>query len=99
MAEGPPIPSLKLDAVLDMAAAGPLIASLNERRGGDLALDAAAVERLSGPCLQVLLSAAKTWAANGARLSLHHPTEPLLQTLRLTGADSLQVLLAQESPQ
>ena len=35
-----------------------------------MVLDASAVQRLGGLCLQILLSARKTWAADGVNLSL-----------------------------
>jgi chemotaxis protein CheX len=44
-------------------------------RGGPIEIDASQVERLGGLCLQVLLSARQTWAADGhsARLSQTSP--------------------------
>ena len=88
-----------LDAVLDVAAASPLAAMLGARRGADLDLDASGVERVNGLCLQVLLSAAKTWTADGARLSLRHPSAALLQVLRITGAEDLEAIIAKEDLQ
>ncbi len=91
-----PSPSvLKLDPVLDMAAAAPLRVALTQRRGGDLDLDGGEVQRLNGLCLQVLLSAAKTWDADGVRLRLVEPSEPLMQTLRTTGAHGLSALIVE----
>ncbi|WP_428153895.1 STAS domain-containing protein [Brevundimonas sp.] len=62
--------TLILPDVLDLNAAEPLKAELLALRGHPLTLDASAVERLGGLCLQVLLSARKTWAADGVNLSL-----------------------------
>ncbi|MFA4937729.1 STAS domain-containing protein [Brevundimonas sp.] len=62
--------TLILPDVLDLNAAEPLKADLLALRGHPLTLDASAVERLGGLCLQVLLSARKTWAADGVNLSL-----------------------------
>jgi chemotaxis protein CheX len=62
--------TLILPDVLDLNAAEPLKAELLALRGHDLLLDASAVQRLGGLCLQVLLSARKTWAADGVNLSL-----------------------------
>lgn len=62
--------TLILPDVLDLNAAEPLKADLLALRGHPLTLDASAVERLGGLCLQVLLSASKTWAADGVNLSL-----------------------------
>ncbi|MDQ8029022.1 MAG: STAS domain-containing protein [Brevundimonas sp.] len=54
-----------LPSVLDIRAAGPLQAEILGLRGQPVTLDASAVERLGGLCLQVLLSARSTWAADG----------------------------------
>ncbi len=59
-----------LPAVLDIRAAAPLQAEILGLRGQPLTLDASAVERLGGLCLQVLLSARATWAADGQSLSV-----------------------------
>ena len=52
---------LVLPAVLDIRAADDLKTQLLALRGRPLAIDASAVERLGGLCLQVLLSARRTW--------------------------------------
>jgi chemotaxis protein CheX len=59
-----------LPAVLDIRAAAPLQAEILASRGQPLTLDASAVERLGGLCLQVLLSARATWAADGQALTV-----------------------------
>lgn len=61
---------LKLPAVLDLNAAEPLKAELLARRGQGVTIDASDVERLGGLCLQVLLSAKRTWAADCVNLKL-----------------------------
>ena len=61
---------LALPAVLDIRAAEPLQANLMAVRGQPVTLDASQVERLGGLCLQVLLSARCTWAADGHDLTL-----------------------------
>jgi len=55
---------IALSAVLDLRAAEPLKAQLLAVRGQEATLDASAVERLGGLCLQVLLSALATWRAD-----------------------------------
>jgi chemotaxis protein CheX len=62
--------TLALAPVLDIRAAEPLQASLLALRGQPVVLDAAQVERLGGLCLQVLLSARRTWEADGQTLTL-----------------------------
>ena len=39
-------------------------------RGKDVMLNASHIERVGAQCLQILLSARKTWAADGVNLSL-----------------------------
>jgi len=62
--------SVVLPPVLDIRAAGPLQAEILGLRGQPLTIDASAVERLGGLCLQVLLSARSTWAADGQTLTV-----------------------------
>ncbi|GAA0640873.1 STAS domain-containing protein [Brevundimonas lenta] len=61
---------LALASVLDIRAAEPLQTSLMALRGQAVTLDASQVERLGGLCLQVLVSAQRTWAADGQSLTL-----------------------------
>ena len=60
--------TLTLAPVLDITAAAALHAALLARRGAPLGLDAADVRRLGGQCLQLLVSARKTWDADGLAL-------------------------------
>jgi chemotaxis protein CheX len=78
--------TLALAASLDLTAAGPLKAQLLERRGQDLALDGAGVERLGGLCLQVLLAADATWAEDGRSLRIVNPSPALADAFALMGA-------------
>ena len=61
---------ISLASVLDMNAAEPLKAELLAKRGQAVTVDASGVERLGGLCLQVLLSARKSWAADGVDLMI-----------------------------
>jgi chemotaxis protein CheX len=61
---------LQLEPVLDLGAAERLHAQLLGVRGRPLEIDASRVERLGGLCLQVLLSAGETWAADGHTANL-----------------------------
>lgn len=76
---------ITLPAVLDLAAAAPLADALRATRGGPVSLDASSVERLGGQCLQVLLSAATTWAEEGEAFSVSGPSENFLADLGLLG--------------
>ena len=75
MTEDTSAATLALPQVLDLKAADPLRAELLGLRGRDLELDASEVARLGGLCLQVLLSARQTWAADGRRLRLASVSE------------------------
>lgn len=56
---------ITLAADLDLNVAMPLRAELLALRGGPVSLDASQVDRLGALCLQVLLSAGRTWAEDG----------------------------------
>ncbi len=86
---------MQLAETLDLNAAEPLRQALASQRGAPLVLDGSQVVRLGGLCLQVLLSAHKTWAEDGLDLRLEQCSPMLLDQLRLFGAadlasDSLQ---------
>lgn len=90
-AAAPPRQALALDAALDLNAAGQLRAALLALRGADLALDASAVHHLGAQCAQVLASAAATWAADGAALTIPVASEPFAHSLRLLGLQSILI--------
>lgn len=81
--------SYALPPVIDPASVGALRTDLLALRGEDLAIQGDAVLRIGGLGLQVLISAHRTWAADGHVLSLNHPSPPLTEMLRLTGAAAL----------
>ena len=76
---------LSLPAVLDLTAAGALHAALLNHRGTPLALDAGEVKRLGGQCLQLLLSADRTWAADGVPIRLQGASEAFDRDLGFMG--------------
>ncbi|MBF0665794.1 MAG: STAS domain-containing protein [Brevundimonas sp.] len=75
-----------LPAVLDIQAAEGLRVQLLGARGRPLTLDGSAVERLGGLCLQVLLSARQTWAADGHRLLVEPASEAFTEQWNAFGA-------------
>ncbi|KAK0339410.1 hypothetical protein LTR94_034620, partial [Friedmanniomyces endolithicus] len=79
-----------LTSVLDMKAAGPLKATLMGLRGQPAVLDASNVERLGGLCLQVLLSAFKTWQADGLPLNLITPSQAFCEQWAAFGAADIK---------
>ena len=85
MARRPSAAKLRLAEQLDLTAAGPLHAELLARRGRKLSVDAAGVRIIGAPCVQVLLAAAATWAADGVPMRVVEPSPDLLEALRLFG--------------
>ncbi len=76
---------LRLEPVLDLKAAGGLHRDLIDRRGRDVVIDASAVSRLGGQCLQVLIAGHHAWRADGRTLSIASPSANFLQALDLFG--------------
>ena len=74
---------------LDMTAAGPLLQELLGRRGHPLTVDASSVRRIGGQCLQVLLSAQATWAADGQTFEIVEPSPEFADGVALMGAVDL----------
>ncbi|MBU1377621.1 MAG: STAS domain-containing protein [Alphaproteobacteria bacterium] len=86
--------TLILGDSLEMTAAGPLHKELLGRRGQPVTLDASQVRRIGGQCLQVLLSAQTTWAADGAAFEITDPSTEFTDGLALMGASHLAPTLA-----
>ena len=86
---GEPANPMVLADSLDMTAAGPLARELLGRRGQPVALDASNVRRIGGQCLQVLLSAQTTWAADAASFQIVDPSPEFSDGLALMGAAEL----------
>jgi chemotaxis protein CheX len=78
-----------LKPVLDIQQAAPLKAELLAVRGQAAEIDAGAVERLGGLCLQVLLAARQTWQSDGQSLSLVGASEAFESQWTAFGAPSL----------
>lgn len=86
----PATESITLSNELDIKAAGPLAAELLVARGKDLAVNASQIERVGGQCLQVLLSAAATWSADGAELTIEEPSPAFVDAIQTAGLDLAQ---------
>ncbi|MBY0422066.1 MAG: STAS domain-containing protein [Parvularculaceae bacterium] len=82
------IRSICLPPQLDLPAAGPLARELLAARGTEVAIDASKVERFGALCLQVLLSAQKTWTEDGRRLAVIAPSEAFTLGLARFGLPS-----------
>ena len=87
---------IALPAVLDLRAADPLKTQLLAVRGQGTTLDASAVERLGGLCLQVLLSALQTWRADGQSLTFINVTEAFASQWSALGASATDLAMQGE---
>lgn len=80
--------SLSLDPALGYAGAGALKDQLLEKRGKNVTLDASGVEHLGASCLQVLLSAMKTWREGGLDFEITNTSEQFEECLGRLGFPS-----------
>jgi len=71
---------------LDNTTHGTLAEALEFCIEGNVWLDASGVEFLGGRCLELLVSASRTVAANGGTFGLLDPSERFLEHLGLLGA-------------
>ena len=83
----PEMRQIELAENLDLSAATPLHESILAMRGNDMVIDASAVERVGGQCLQVLLSAQKSWEEDKASFSIENASEQFLSGLTLLGVE------------
>jgi chemotaxis protein CheX len=81
---------LTLPEILDLKAAAPLAAEFLALRGMPVYVDAAQVTRLGGLCLQVLLSAAKTWNLDENPFTLVSPSADFMEGLSRLGVSSAE---------
>jgi len=77
---------LPLPKVMDLSAAKHLAADLLAARGQPVALDASYVQRVGGLCLQVLLSARRTWAADQVAFEIVNPAPAFMKCMAQLGA-------------
>ncbi len=84
---------LTLPDCLDSAAAVAVKDMLLERRGSALVIDASHVRRVGAQSLQILVSAARTWAADGLSFSLTNASSEFLDTIALVGLPREDLLL------
>ena len=81
--------TLQLSANLDVLASAPLKEALLAACGTPLSLDASAVQRFGGLCLQVLLAARRQWSADGVAFEIVQPSAAFSEQARLLGATDL----------
>jgi chemotaxis protein CheX len=87
---------IALEKVLDLNEATSLHGKLMALRGSDLAIDASSVERAGALCVQVLMSAAKSWEEEKHSFAFSNMSDALAKTMQLIGV-SYDHLLAKES--
>ena len=80
---------ITLTDVLDLTEARPLADALLGVRGQAVALDASGVERLGALCLQVLIAARRTWAADGSPFAIIRPSAAFSEQCARLGAAEL----------
>ena len=78
---------LKLGCILDIRAAEPLKGVLQKARdkGHPLIIEAGSVERLTTPCIQVLLAAAEALKEAGISFTLSKPSEAFVDSFNELG--------------
>lgn len=88
--------NITLVANLDLTAAAPLEAALLELRGKPAHIQGQDVERLGAQCLQVLLSASQTWAADDQIFTVSDISPAFADGLKVLGFDTT-IFAQQES--
>lgn len=78
---------LQLAENLDLTAVAPLHESLMAMRGSDMVIDASAVERMGGQCVQLLLSAHQSWEEDKAAFRIENASENFLAALAVLGVE------------
>jgi chemotaxis protein CheX len=78
-----------LPPILDVKAASQLRDEFCAAKGGPLDVDASKVQRLGGLCLQVLVSAQRSWAVDGKPFRVVDPSPDFLEGIRCFGAAGL----------
>jgi chemotaxis protein CheX len=81
--------TVALAGSLDMTAAAPLARDILAARGQPLIVDASAVRRLGGQCLQVLIAARTAWAEDGVSFEIATPSAEFEESLALLGWSAL----------
>ncbi len=76
---------IKLAPALDYRAAAPLREELLAQRGKSIVIDGSDVQRLGGQCIQVLASAARTWAHDGVGFSVVNVSQDMNRALGHVG--------------
>ena len=81
--------SFALPAKMDVDAAHRLKGTLLRHRNQPLSIDASDVQQMSTLCLQVLLSAQKSWRREGNGFVVRNPSPAFRDSVALLGAETL----------
>lgn len=92
-----PSGTLRLPEFLDLPAATPLARALLERRGQPIVIDGSSVHQLGAQCVQVLLSAKRTWGADGVPLSIVKCAPRMIEDLQYLGINSTTLMSGEQS--
>lgn len=85
--------ALTLPEALDSSWAGNLKDLLLAHRGTPIVVDAGQVRRTGMQAVQILISAAQTWKADGQNYVVTNPTQEFLDTIALAGLSREQLLV------
>ena len=80
---------LALEAGLDVTQSKTLADALLKLRGKDIVVDASEVQHLGAQCGQVLVSAKRTWTADGRAMRFEQASAEFNEGLRLLGLTSI----------
>ncbi|MFY0612052.1 MAG: STAS domain-containing protein [Hyphomicrobiaceae bacterium] len=84
---------------LDLSATVKLAELFSEKRGTALQVNASQVNRVGAQCLQILVSANKTWAADEHAFQIVEPSQALLECLANVGISRSDLNLDGVAPQ
>ena len=82
--------AIRLEAVMDLTMADSLRNQFMERLSltGNVSVDASAVDVMTSPCVQVLLSAAQSLAKHGRKIDFISPSEGFVATFDELGVSN-----------
>lgn len=83
---------LKLPAILDLNAASRLHEQVLALKDKNVAVDASDVTRVGTQCIQILLSAARSWRAMDMTFSVNQSSDAFAKTLQLLGVTDEEMI-------
>lgn len=87
-------PPFQLPERFDSAAASGVLEAFKLHRGTALTVDASSVRRVGAQGLQILLSATRTWQADGQALSLENASAELIEAVHLLGLSTSELSIS-----